>query len=258
VHAQNNEVNGRYFLRYLANMTMIQYYFNIEDIDGPYWTLIIELLFYLFVIVIINLRKLNYISQTGFIISAFCACYSLPPFFNNYYIHALLVAIPLLAYFPLFYAGIILYKMKFGEVTIPKLAAFLSTFIFQCLMFTNCYKNHHLITIYQYIPALTLIYGLFLLFLYDKINFMVNPVTLWLGRISYSLYLFHQFIGIELLIPAFMKYLKLSFWPSAGLALCIVLILVNLINKYIERPSQIYLKNKNPFRSLTGNSLRMV
>lgn len=35
------------FGHYLANMTMFQHFFLISDIDGPYWTMIIEMMFYI-------------------------------------------------------------------------------------------------------------------------------------------------------------------------------------------------------------------
>ena len=39
-------------IMYLGNMTMFQYYLSIQDIDGPYWTLIIEMLFYIVIILL--------------------------------------------------------------------------------------------------------------------------------------------------------------------------------------------------------------
>jgi peptidoglycan/LPS O-acetylase OafA/YrhL len=32
---------------YVGNMTMFQFYLRIPDIDGPYWTMIIEMIFYI-------------------------------------------------------------------------------------------------------------------------------------------------------------------------------------------------------------------
>ena len=34
------------FVHYLANMSMFQFYFRVDDLDGPYWTMIIEMIFY--------------------------------------------------------------------------------------------------------------------------------------------------------------------------------------------------------------------
>jgi peptidoglycan/LPS O-acetylase OafA/YrhL len=37
---------------YLVNLTMLQYYFNVANVDQSYWTLIIELLFYLGMVIL--------------------------------------------------------------------------------------------------------------------------------------------------------------------------------------------------------------
>lgn len=45
-------------IQYLANMTMFQTYFRVPDIDEPYWTLIVEMLFYFFILRIFLTKKI--------------------------------------------------------------------------------------------------------------------------------------------------------------------------------------------------------
>ena len=40
---------GSKLMQYVGNLTMFQFYLGITDIDGPYWTLIIEMIFYIFI-----------------------------------------------------------------------------------------------------------------------------------------------------------------------------------------------------------------
>ena len=246
VPAESYRISHDLWMQYLANMTMLQYYFGIANIDGPYWTLIIELCFYLTMILLFITRKLTYITIIGWAFTLFCANYSLPFVFNNFWFHKILMVFPLIGYFPFFYGGIMLYKMKFEQVTSLRLLAFISTLGFQCLMFSHCYENRNFVNIYQYCATLTFIYGVFLLFLFDKLALIVNPVTMWLGRVSYSLYLIHQYVGIRILIPQAIEHLHVSFWVAAPMALSVVLILAHLINKYVEVPALFYLKGKYP------------
>ena len=243
----NHQVTSHFFIRYLANMTMFQHYFKQGDIDSPYWTLIIEIVFYIFIAIMLITRKLKYISEVGFVLALFSACYSFNFISTNNFFIKMTVALPLINYFPLFFAGIILYKMKFEKVTAIRLGLYIATLIFQCMLFSHCYRNNDVIDIYQYTGGLLFIYSSFLLLLFGKLRFLLNPVNLWLGKISYSLYLFHQFIGIDILMPGLMIYLKLNFWISACMSLIILLILATLINKYIEIPGRNYLKLIGPF-----------
>ena len=244
VPAESYRISHNLWMQYLANMTMFQYYFGAANIDGPYWTLIIELCFYLTMILLFITRKLAHITLIGWSFTLFCASYALPGVFNNVWLHKVLIAFPLIGYFPFFYAGMMLYKMKFGEVTPLRLMAFITTLIFQCLMFGNCYENRNFVNIYQYSAMLTVIYGVLLAFLFGRLSFIVSPVTMWLGRISYSLYLIHQYVGIRILIPQAIEHLQISFWVAAPIALAAVLTLAHLINKYVEVPALHYLKGK--------------
>src|ERR1700743_3793687 len=44
------------FINYLGNMTMFQYYLGIKDLDGPYWTMIIEMIFYIGMLFLFHFR----------------------------------------------------------------------------------------------------------------------------------------------------------------------------------------------------------
>ncbi len=232
--------------KYLVNMTMVQYYFNIDSIDGPYWTLIIELVFYSFIILLMLTKTIKYIEYIGVVFMLFCLCYTFDVVANNIYFQNILVALPIISYFPLFYAGIILYKMKFEKLTIIRMSLFAFTLIIQCFLFRHCYYNTKYISLTEYIVTLSVIYGVFILYLFNKLKVIVNPITIWLGQLSYSLYLIHQYIGVSVIIPGLMKYLHLSFWMSSTISFIIILSFAHLIHQYIEKPSILFLRrNRN-------------
>jgi peptidoglycan/LPS O-acetylase OafA/YrhL len=240
----NSTIANNLPVKYLVNMTMFQYYLHVPDLDGPYWTLIIELLFYSMMVLLMLIKKINHLESIGFILLLFSASYSLNVVASNYYFHGILQLFPLISYFPLFYAGIILYKMKFKEVSIWRLTVFGLTIIVQFLTYKNCYRNAYYVDFTQYSIAIGVIYFLFLLFLFGKLGFIINPVTKWLGEISYSLYLIHQYVSTSILIPGAMMFLHFNFWEASALALPTVLLLATFVNRFIEKPAMNYLRKK--------------
>jgi peptidoglycan/LPS O-acetylase OafA/YrhL len=76
---------------------------------------------------------------------------------------------------------------------------------------------------------------LFLLAINGRLAFLTNPVFLWLGAISYSLYLIHRNLGYQSL--RWMHEHQLGPALAVSLAIFGALILASLITHGIERPS---------------------
>ena len=84
---------------------------------------------------------------------------------------------------------------------------------------------------------LSIFFSIFSLFVNHKLKFIINSVTLYLGKISFTLYLIHQNISINYIIPYCMNKLYMSFWvASICVALPIALLLASIITFYIEVP----------------------
>ena len=133
VHTANNEVTPFFAIKYLSNMTMFQYYMGVPNIDGQYWTMIIELTFYFFIIILMITKALDHIITIGTVFMLFCITYSLECVYNNVYMKGILHAFPLIGYFPLFFTGALLYKMKFDRITPARLGILLLALVSQCL-----------------------------------------------------------------------------------------------------------------------------
>jgi peptidoglycan/LPS O-acetylase OafA/YrhL len=230
---------------YLVNITMFQYYFKVKDIDDAYWTLIIELLFYVFILIVYMVKMISKIEILGFFIVLFSLLYgtiiktaTLPVynFLKGY--------LPILAYFPLFIAGIAFYKIKFYKVNVLRLLLLALCLITQILLFKSTNKVLF-ITQGEYAVVIILIFGVFFLYCFDKLHFILNDVIFFMGKISYSLYLINGYISIYLLMPILMhsKYFHFNFGIAFLIATPAIIITATLINKFIEVPASKYLKN---------------
>ena len=228
--------------KYLINLSMLQYYFNVADIDEPYWTLIIELVFYSFMLLLFITKNIKRIEIISVVVLCFALLYSLPAIRANYVMYKVYRAIPLITYFPLFFSGILFYKMKVEEKTIYRVLLVIACFAVQLMLYSSYYLREF-VSSREYLAVLSIIYAVFTLFLFGKLSFIVNRVTMWLGNISYSLYLIHQFISTKIVIPELMKR-GVNFWIASLIAMIVIMILATLINIYVENPARKYIRGR--------------
>jgi len=101
---------------------------------------------------------------------------------------------------------------------------------------------------------LSLYFAIFILYVSDRLKFIVNRTTVFLGRISYPLYLIHQFVSVGIIIPFFNGTLGINFWISSLLiALPIVILLASLLNSFVEIPAMNAIRNLYKRKTLTHN-----
>jgi peptidoglycan/LPS O-acetylase OafA/YrhL len=159
-------------------------------------------------------------------------------------LHAILSNyLPLLNHFPLFFAGILFYKIKFNEVGWIQHVLIVFCFILQYVLFFDGGKSHYFISQPEYGSMLLFYWSLFILYTGNHLKFIVNKVTLFLGDISYSLYLLHTYIGRDLIVPGLVKYAGFNFWVAVfGFALPSVLVISAFVSKYLEKPLMSYIR----------------
>ncbi|MBK7504059.1 MAG: acyltransferase [Bacteroidetes bacterium] len=228
------------FAQYLPNMTMLQYYFKIPDLDGPYWTMIIELLFYFLMLLVFKARLIKNFSIVAFLSMFVLLCYEiiLPKSYPNLF-QNIKYFFPLFNHLPLFLAGIFFYQIKNGNEKrkiISNYVFLLFGFVIQLLLLDNTDRWQPFISWNQYLGMLVFYFVLFLLFVNNKLNFIVNDITLFLGKISFALYLIHQFFSIDLIIPYLEKHCSFNLWQASLVALPIVILMATCITFFVEIP----------------------
>ncbi|MFM7726718.1 MAG: acyltransferase family protein, partial [Flavobacteriales bacterium] len=194
----------RPWLTLAGNLTMVQYYLGVHDLEGPYWTMIVELIFYVLMGLIFFLGQLKRIHIIG---SLLCTALILTAFFVDeiMWVKDIFIKVPLLYHFPLFYAGIVFYERFTHSLSRNRFLTGLAiSFAAQMALFPHTWRACKHMSQPEYAVVLLLFFTIFYLFIGGKLERISNPVTLFFGKISFPLYLTHQYLSINLLIPYFM------------------------------------------------------
>jgi peptidoglycan/LPS O-acetylase OafA/YrhL len=212
----------------LANMTMLEAWANVPYVDGVYWTLTVELLFYVFMFTLFRTGHLRHVLWFGCAWLMLCAV-------NAALVH-IQGAFPgewvrktLFGYGNFFVAGIIFYKIKNGQ-----------SLWTHHLILAACLATGWLADGDAGWPA-TVFFAMFYLFAYGKLGFVAVQPFVFLGTISYPLYLLHAVIGNVVLSRCYSFHLSV---PLALLtAFTVALGLASAVTYTVERPAMAWIRN---------------
>ncbi|PZD73012.1 O-acetyltransferase OatA [Acaryochloris thomasi RCC1774] len=204
----------------IKNLLMFHEYLGVQHVDGVYWTLTIELSFYLLVFVIYLLNQLRSVEL-----------WFTPLIFLSLARTAGFIAIPGLAaqllipeYIMFFVAGICffkIYKNLSDRMTVPILLLSLvsTSFVFSVKDFW----------------VFSVLYAVFYLAITGWLAFLRLRLFVGLGTVSYALYLVHQNIGYIIINQSYRWGLPPVFGILAAIATS--LLIASVLTYYIERPS---------------------
>lgn len=215
---------------FLINTTMLQYGLQIPSVDGVYWSLFHELMFYFLMAALFRFIKTKYL----ILFSLLWLTMSL----GNYFFHLKGISLLLnLTYTPLFLGGIYFYKLTVEEKSRVNI-------IFPII----CYIVYFIIIdakIDRIFTERLIILGFFILFYLNAFNalkFIAIKPLIFLGNISYALYLVHQNMGyivLNKLYTYFGTYQILIFIP-----IVLSIVVAYCITEYLEKPIGKYLRKK--------------
>nr|WP_321453578.1 acyltransferase [uncultured Carboxylicivirga sp.] len=204
----------------IENLIMFHEYFGIRSVDGVYWTLQVELAFYFWMFLLFLINQLKRIEVFIILGLAFNALITL----KLISVDDLVLKFLLYHNLPFFSIGICLYKIKnksHNQLTIN--ALFLS------LLSTVLWASSDYVTLYVFFTII------FYLGINGKLSILRSKLLVFLGTISYSLYLLHQNIGYIIINKGY----ELNFNPvfSVVMAVLIMIFVAYLSYKFVERPS---------------------
>lgn len=221
----------------VANLSMLQYYFQRPNLDGPYWTMKYEVLFFAFMLLVFAFKCIKHIEWVALVGILFTALYSL--IFKSFCVSWFLILqnwVPILSHFALFMAGIIFYKIRTEGANLQRIIMVFLAYLVQLSCFENGGRSKFFITFEAYFIILTVYFIILFLLIYDRLNFLANAPLLFLGSISYPLFLIHQFLSRSVIIAVLVTYEHYSFWASAAIALLVCVCLATIITRYLEKP----------------------
>jgi peptidoglycan/LPS O-acetylase OafA/YrhL len=230
-------------VRYLANMTMFQHYLAVQDIDGPYWTMIVEMMFYMAMLFLFHFKLLKYSTAIGFVLVVLTLIgHSL----KHYgLVSKILYVNSVFSYIPLFYSGIIFHKLYTTRKNYAQYYAIIAFCLVSQIALYKYLDRQWIISQGEYAMMIISYFTLFVLFVHGKLKFIVSKLTLYIGKISFSLYLVHQFVAVHLLMPFLVNELHINVWVAAFLiTLPIVFVIASLIAHFVEIPVSKWLKQK--------------
>lgn len=220
--------------QYLINLTMFQYHFRTPCMDDSYWTMIVEMWFYILIGLMFAVGKLRNIIPIGVVaLVSIVVTFVFPTSAFAFGFNTITGYIPLFYYIPLFFAGIVFYKIMHTK----------SNHLWYYLLLVACFAvkimppdNGGFISHTHYILMLVFYFVLFILFVNHKLKLLVSRPTLFLGKISFALYLIHQFISTEVILPFLIDICGINYWLSALITLTIVVLMASGVTYLIEIP----------------------
>lgn len=214
----------------LINLTMLQGFLKIPSIDGVYWSLTYELGFYVFLYSIYRLRLDRYIQAVPVFMAAGAALF---PLVGPYIPHPLHLFVAIHDYSHLFACGLSLYLIRQNGWSKLQAAVLIAAPLIQ-------FEYDGLIG--GIICAALVLMMIWASQMAYRPNRLYKPF-LWLGGISYALYLTHQMIGY--VIMARLQQIGFSAEVSFVATLISVLVLAHILSTLVEKPSARWLKSIN-------------
>ena len=157
----------------MVNFTMLPSLFDVKAVDGVYWTLKVEVIFYCFIAALLFFNQLKNHKIIGAFFLLFCVIVSTVYKFHTY-----------IYYGTLFLLGIYFYTLWQNKKNI-----LIHTQILVITILPIVFGQLDLLIVNSVITLL------FYLLIFNLLKFIAFKPLLFIGQISYALYLVHQFIG---------------------------------------------------------------
>ena len=213
----------------LLNFTMVQEILGAEHLDGSYWTLQIELFFYvqmLFWYMLGQLKRIHWIIGGWLVLATVEGLCEKYHWHFSYWVRELMI----LRFIPFFAIGILFYRLHRYPAEWR-----LNLTMLLCALLAIAIGERPI-----FLPVALVCCGIFTLFIRGKLAFLDTRFFAFLGAISYTLYLVHQAIGF--VVIHHLERVGVPAWLACMGAAALSLALATLLHRLVERPAMEWIR----------------
>lgn len=218
--------------QYACNMTMLQGFLGVESIDGAYWSLTTEITFYFLISLVISYNLMRHIDLC---LALWLAYVALP---SSMQLGTTFNLLLFSGSAPYFIAGMLFYLLQKPEGRTWQ--RYVLLFLSYLLSLRMAIGQANASAAYYHEPfswlvsvsIITLFFIVFLSIIFKKINLSRSKWLMWLGALTYPLYLLHSDIGFI----AFHRFGHSvnKYWLLSGI-LAVMLGLSYLVHMLVEK-----------------------
>jgi peptidoglycan/LPS O-acetylase OafA/YrhL len=216
----------------MVNLTMLQQPLGVPHVDGVYWTLFVELRFYLLFAILVRVG-LTYRRAV-----LFCAIWMTLAVFAPTLDNSLITMLAIPEYAPYFIAGIAMYLIhRFGPTPLLYgIVGFAWLVSLQRVEARLDLMNPGFpLPKWPGFLVITACYAIMLVIALGKTDRITWRWLTVAGAVTYPFYLLHQGIGYSVLRTAF-KNVDLPVWSLIAVTTVVMVVLAWLVHRTIERP----------------------
>ncbi len=228
----------------LANMLILHGLFGVKNVDGVYWTLEVELLFYCGMFLVYRMKWLNRVHQILFALLLLRVSYYVLEHKFGINLPWIMFRLMILQYIPWFALGISIYlatnRHGANKWHLPALTCSMA-------LGTLWICESTFIAVLAAVLALTVF-----LAANSKLSVLRIWPVVWLGTVSYPLYLLHENIGwaIQLKLSSYGVPIDLTIL----VALAASLFMAGALTRWIEQPAMRWIRTQYRNRAKLAQS----
>ncbi|WP_340202389.1 acyltransferase family protein [Ascidiimonas sp. W6] len=226
------------------NITMLNGFFEIPYVDGVYWSLLVELKFYILIGFILLFNKIKYIKIFAYLLLGIAILQLVLPFGDAPLPLKVVYYFSFPRWSSYFIAGMFFFLIKSENKVkyyfIPILICYITSVQYAFLKADHYNEMYHGIFSYTTVAVLVTVFYIFMFLVsINQLQFLNKKAFLSLGVLTYPLYLIHQNIGFIALNNLHTYFNK---WVLLSLLIIVMLAISFIISKYIEKPFGNYIR----------------
>ena len=216
--------------QYIGNMTMLSNFFGIESIDGAYWSLFVEIRFYVLIAIVLVIGRMH--QAQIFILVWLISSVALE-------IHPVgkLRALLITNFSAFFIAGAVYFLIWSKGPSLIRIAIITVSWwlaLFQSINGLENFEKHYNTSMNSYIVAviITIFFAVMMLVSLRRTGFIGRNRWMLVGSLTYPLYLLHQNIGFMIFNIAYPEInMHILFWGT----IVVALVSAYSVHYFIER-----------------------